>query len=96
MTRTNVTIANGVLNEDNRIQRWNMIPYSFVKWAKIVKVYPVIKEVTILPETMYGDQYTAMFYSLIFDYERIYDNRSVVKISEQIKTSAFQIDISWN
>jgi len=92
MTRTNVTIANGVLNEDNRIQRWQMIPYSMVKWTPIITVFPSVKEkISICGD---GDPFTDQVYRgkflyLIFDYEYPCSSFAVRRISERIKTSAF-------
>lgn len=89
---TQATIASGCLQEYNRIQRWNTIPYLFVKWVKIVKVYPSLKD----REMIFFDEHPriAFFVYLVFDYEYIHS--SVVKVSEQVKTSSFETDFSLN
>jgi len=96
LRKTQCTIANGCVQDYNRIQRWQMIPYGFVKWTKISNVKIGLRELFTLPYDYSGSGYTGKFYYTMFDFQSSRSPFSVVRHSERLTTSAFENSFSLN
>ena len=86
---TQITLCNGLAQEQNRIIRWNMIPYCMVDWKPIHNIF-IVDQSMIFVEKFIGFMYVT------FDYEKYSSPFAVNKVSERDTTTHFDEQYSLN